>query len=182
MERIDITRASVDLDYWNFIAPPGAHCLINGGCFLKWRNGKQYYMYFGDNTWNESSFNWTLDEWATNKQKDTIITMKPDTPHKFVPNVGDECLAKCLAKNNIREWFKTIVKYKSNCTIVLDDGDNNEFVAHPITMKFKPISEQHAHWDKIMNLLNNAPIVFLEKERLVISNIILDNFNLEPKT
>lgn len=62
-----------------------------------------------------------------------------------LPPVGTVCEFMCTARDSARDWGSCLVKYASEFTVVLDDYSSKsgrldgEFVAHPITLKFRPI-------------------------------------------
>ncbi len=60
-----------------------------------------------------------------------------------LPPAGTVCECMCTAKGKERAWFIARVNYMSEHTAVLDSlvdcAELGEFVAHPATMKFRPI-------------------------------------------
>lgn len=58
----------------------------------------------------------------------------------WVPEVGQECEFSCTAKGKECEWRIGLIEYLSSSTCVINPYDaHGEFVAHPDTMKFRPI-------------------------------------------
>jgi hypothetical protein len=80
------------------------------------------------------------------------------------PPVGVSCEAKSMARGVERDWFNATVLYSSPYTVVLDDYQAGEFVAHPATMHFRPIrtpeqiaaDERSKYCDRIFGVLTSA--------------------------
>ena len=66
-------------------------------------------------------------------------TTQPAWSGEGLPPVGVVCEAKSMARGVERDWFSATVLYSSPYTVVLDDYQAGEFVAHPATMQFRPI-------------------------------------------
>lgn len=66
-------------------------------------------------------------------------TTQPAWSGKGCPPAGVLCEAKSMARGVERDWFSATVLYSSPYTVVLDDYQAGEFVAHPATMQFRPI-------------------------------------------
>lgn len=125
-----------DPQFWDKYAKPGAthYNPINGDC----------YRIEGDNTqaWSTIEGRW-IDAYFWNDRKHLCVA-RPLRPSPFVtgnglPQAGNACECKCTARRNEREWFAATVNYISPYTVVLDDGQSGEFVAHPAAMQFRKI-------------------------------------------
>lgn len=69
------------------------------------------------------------------------------------PPVGVECLFDCTARGKVCGNAQGVVKYMSEYTCVMDIG-GSEFVAHPDTMKFRPLkTEAEKEREKLHSLL-----------------------------
>jgi hypothetical protein len=81
-----------------------------------------------------------------------------------LPPVGAACEAKSMARGVERDWFNATVLYSSPYTVVLDDYQAGEFVAHPATMQFRPIrtpeqiaaDEREAAVNRIYDILEGS--------------------------
>lgn len=87
-----------------------------------------------------------------------LIPLPKLDPAPWVPEVGQECEFSCTAKGKECEWRLGLIEYLSSSTCVINPYDaHGEFVAHPDTMKFRPIRteaeiERQALYDSLCEL------------------------------
>lgn len=60
----------------------------------------------------------------------------PDIAGARTPKIGSECE---FSEFKDGSWRRGIVRYSSAVTVVIDIGHGSEHIAHPLTLKFRPV-------------------------------------------
>lgn len=94
-------------------------------------------------------------EQAKRDMVDGLASNLPGPPPTslYLPPVGVECEFMCTAKGKECSWTPGVPNYVSALTVVIG-MPSGEFVAHPSTMKFRPIKSDCEKWcDSAMELI-----------------------------
>ena len=108
-------------------APEGWDVFIKGGFY------SGFYRDAGDRYERENGY------YRLKNDEAAYTVFRRPWSGEGLPPVGVVCEAKSMARGSERDWFKASVLYSSAYTIVLDDYQAGEFVAHPATLQFRPI-------------------------------------------
>jgi hypothetical protein len=148
---IDIRRLSVDLDYWDKVAPNGASHFMYSEKFVKWVDGVEWVFYTSsDKAWKQAVLTWPLQKYTDNGNEVVAKPSKPAAPEwdgEGLSPVGTECEVNI---NDIElslvgtpdgwRWCE-ILAHRDDCAIVWIPSCN---VAAKVTNRraFRPIRSQ----------------------------------------